>query len=183
LLAFATDVNLTATKRTRKGEHETRLFINGEFVNSATGKTFPCVNPATEEVICQVQEATEEDVNKAVAAARAAFHPTSEWRTMPGSKRRDLLLKLADLVERDAAYLAEIESMDNGKPVAADGKAYGSSVDLHLVIQCIRYYAGWADKITGQTIPTDSKALVYTRREPLGVCAVIIVGSVLGFSL
>ena len=108
-------------------------------MNSSSGKTFPCVNPTTEEVICQVQEANEEDVNKAVAAAKAAFDLNSEWRTMPSSKRRDLMLKLADLIERDRAYLAEIESLDNGKPLASDGKTYGSFTDLHLVIQCLRY--------------------------------------------
>jgi aldehyde dehydrogenase (NAD+) len=154
--------------------YETRLFINNEFVNSASGKTFPCINPATEEVICQVQEAGEADVEKAVAAAKAAFAPGSEWRTMPSSRRRDLMLKLAELIERDAALIAEIETLDNGKPLAADKKGYGSSIDLHLVVQCIRYYAGHADKVTGTTIPVDSKQLVYTVREPVGVCAAII---------
>jgi acyl-CoA reductase-like NAD-dependent aldehyde dehydrogenase len=118
---------------------ETRLFINGEFVNSASGKTFPVVNPTTEEVICQVQEAGEEDVNRAVAAARDAFKPTAEWRTIPSSKRRDLMLKLAELIERDALKLAELESLDNGKPVAAKFQTYGSRIDMHLVVQCIRY--------------------------------------------
>jgi len=157
-----------------KQEYETRLFINGEFVDSASKKTFPCIDPTTEEVIAHVQEAGEVDVNKAVAAARAAFAPGSEWRTMPSSKRRDLMLKLASLVERDRAHLAEIESLDNGKPLAADGTTYGSFTDLHLVIQCLRYYAGHADKILGSTIPVDGNNLVYTIREPVGVCAAII---------
>jgi len=128
----------TVAKKIKK-DYETRLFINGEFVNSVSGKTFPVVDPTTEEVICQVQEAAEADVNKAVEAARAAFAKGSDWRTMPSSKRRDLMLKLADLIERDRPYLAEIESLNNGKPLAADGTTYGSFADLHLVVQCLRY--------------------------------------------
>jgi len=158
----------------KKENIETRLFINGEFVNSTSGKTFPCVNPVNEEVVCQVQEALDADVDKAVAAACAAFDKKAEWRTMPSSRRRDLMLKLADLIQRDAKTLAMLETLDNGKPLAAGGLHYGSAVDLHLVIQCIRYYAGHADKITGTTIPTDGKNLVYTIREPTGVCAAII---------
>lgn len=84
------------------------------------------------------------------------------------------MLKLADLIERDREALAHLESLDNGKPLAKDMKTYGSTADLHLVIQCYRYYAGWADKITGSTIPVDSNQLVYTLREPVGVCAAII---------
>jgi len=128
-----------ASKKQKAQSYETRLFINGEFVNSVSGKTFPCVNPTNEEVICQVQEADEKDVDKAVAAARAAFQKGSEWRSMPSSKRRDLILKLADLIERDHAYLAEIETLDNGKPLASDRRTYGSFIDLHLVVQCLRY--------------------------------------------
>jgi len=157
-----------------KVTYETRLFINGEFVNSASGKTFPCVNPATEEVICQVQEAGEQDVEKAVAAARAAFQKGSPWRTMPSSGRRDLMLKLADLIQRDQNHLAELESLDNGKPLSASMQRYGAAIDLVLVTQCVRYYAGWSDKLTGTTIPVDGKNLVYTQREPVGVCAAII---------
>jgi len=153
--------------------YETRLFINGEFVNSISGKTFPTVNPATEEVICQVQEADAADVDVAVAAASKAFELGSPWRSMNGSGRRDLLLKLASLIDRDRDILQKLESLDNGKPVGLGGQ-YGSSTDVHLVIQCYRYYAGWADKITGQSIPVDGNMLCYTRREPIGVCGAII---------
>ena len=153
---------------------ETRLFINGEFVNSVSGKTFPTVDPATEEVICQVQEADEADVNLAVDAACAAFALGSPGRSMNATGRRNLLNKLADLIERDRTYLGELEALDNGKPHAADGKAYGTSTDLHLVINCFRYYAGWADKIEGKTVPIDGNFLSMTYHEPVGVCGQII---------
>lgn len=120
---------------------ETRLFINGEFVNSVSGKTFPTVNPATEEVICQVQEADEADVNLAVDAACAAFALGSPWRKMNPSGRRDLLNKLVDLIVRDREYLEQLEALDNGKPQKQNGW-YGTETDLHLVISCLRYYAG-----------------------------------------
>ena len=113
--------------------------MNGEFVKSASGKTFPCINPTNEETICQVEEAGPADVDKAVAAARAAFAKGSEWRTMPSSGRRDLMLKLATLIERDAALLSELETLDNGKPLASDRQTYGSWADIHLVVQCLRY--------------------------------------------
>ena len=153
---------------------ETRLFIDGKFVDGVEKKAFATVNPATEEVIAHVSEATEKDVDLAVAAARRAFNHNAPWRTMPSSRRRDLMLKLASLIERDSKELARIESMDNGKPFAENGKVYGATADFHLVVQCLRYYAGHADKITGTTIPVDSQQLVYTIREPVGVCAAII---------
>lgn len=151
---------------------ETRLFINGEFVDSSDGKTFPTVNPATAEVIAHVQEAGEANVEAAVKAATDAFALGSEWRSMNATGRRDCMLRLADLIERDRAYLEKLESLDNGKPLGRG--EYGSSVDLHLVIQCYRYYAGWADKITGNVVPVDGNFLCYTRHEPIGVCGAII---------
>jgi len=153
---------------------ETRLFINGEFVPGVLGKTFPTVNPSTEQTICQVHEATEEDVDKAVEAASEAFKIGSKWRSMSGSERRDLMLKFADLIERDIEFLMNLESLDNGKPVAADGKTYGSKNDLRSLIKCIRYYAGWADKIEGKTVPIDGEFLSLTLHEPVGVCGAII---------
>jgi len=152
---------------------ETRLFINNQWFNSSSGKTFNTVNPATEEVICAVQEADEADVDKAVAAAKAAFSIGSEWRSMDGSKRRDLLLKLAELIERDMEYLEELESLDNGKPLGRNG-AYGSKFDMMGSAAGFRYYAGWADKLQGKVIPVDGNNLCYTRREPVGVCGCII---------
>jgi aldehyde dehydrogenase (NAD+) len=152
---------------------ETGLFINNEFVYSETGKTFDTINPATEEVICSVQEALDADVDKAVAAAKAAFEIGSPWRTMDATGRRDLLLKLADLMEKDKEYLEELEALDNGKPLGREGQ-YGTTADVFLAIAQFRYYAGWADKIQGKTIPVDGNMFCYTRREPVGVCGCII---------
>lgn len=153
-----------------KGPFETRLFINGEFVAAKSGKKFKTVNPATEEVICEVEEAGAEDVNAAVAAAREAF---KTWRTTNPTTRRDLLLKLANLVEENKEYLASLEALDNGKPFKNGGySAYDG--DLNLVLQCLRYYAGWAEKIQGKTIPVDGSFLAYTVHEPIGVVGQVI---------
>jgi len=147
----------------------TKIFINNEWEESVSGKTFPTINPATGEVICQVQEGDKADVEKAVKAARAAFKLGSVWRTMDASKRGNLMNKLADLMERDRVYLASLESLDNGKPF---NDAF--NIDLSLTIKCIRYYAGWADKTHGKTVPIDGSFLSYTRHEPVGVCGQII---------
>jgi len=152
---------------------ETRLFINNEFVNSSSGKTFETVNPATEQVICSVQEALAEDVDKAVDAAKKAFALGSPWRSMDVTARRDLMLKLADLIKRDASYLEELESLDNGKPLGREGQ-YGTTADVYLTYQHFRYYAGWADKIQGTVIPVEGNNLCFTRREAIGVCGCII---------
>jgi aldehyde dehydrogenase (NAD+) len=144
----------------------TQLLIDGKWVNSTSGKKFATVNPKTEEVICEVQEADKADVDIAVAAARKAF---KSYSTTDGSARRDMLLKLANLIERDAAKLAEVEAMDNGKAVAI-----AQNVDIGLAIKCFRYYAGWADKLTGKTIPIDGNFFCYTRHEAIGVCGQII---------
>jgi len=147
----------------------TQLFINNEWVDSKGKKTFETVNPATEEVIAVVQEASDEDVNDAVNAASEAF---KTWRKSDGSLRRDLLIKLAGLVEKHRERLAEVESMDNGKPQhVADG------VDIGFVIECFKYYAGWADKIGGKTIkPTQNSGdtFCFTWHEPVGVVGAII---------
>jgi acyl-CoA reductase-like NAD-dependent aldehyde dehydrogenase len=108
-----------------------------------------------------------------VAAAKEAFKLGSTWRTMDASGRRDLLLKLADLIERDRQYLIELEALDVGKPMGMEGQ-YGSAVDLHFTVQCYRYYAGWADKLHGEVIPIDGNHLCYTRKEPVGVCGAIV---------
>lgn len=147
----------------------TQLFINNEYVNSVSGKTFPTLNPATGEVICQVQEGDKVDVDKAVKAATAAFKRGSAWRRMDASARGRLCNKLADLIERDRKYIASLETLDNGKPFK---DAY--NIDLPLTINTFRYYAGYADKNVGQTIPVDGDLFCYTRHEPVGVCGQII---------
>ncbi|XP_029959382.1 aldehyde dehydrogenase, mitochondrial-like [Salarias fasciatus] len=146
-----------------------KLFINNQFQDAVSGRTFPTINPATGEIICQVSEADQVDVDKAVKAARDAFRLGSPWRRMDASHRGLLLNRLADAIERDAAYLAELETLDNGKPYAVS-----YSVDVPNVVKCLRYYGGWADKWEGKTIPIDGDFFCYTRHEPIGVCGQII---------
>ncbi|TGZ74088.1 hypothetical protein CRM22_001133 [Opisthorchis felineus] len=146
----------------------TQLFINNEFVNSVSGKTFPTINPATEEVICHVQEGDVEDVKKAVAAAKAAFRRDTPWRTMDASKRGLLLCKLASLIARDAEYISKLEALDNGKAVSS---ALG---DTQFAVDVLRYFAGYADKIHGKNLPVDGNMISFTRREPAGVVAGIV---------
>uniref|UniRef100_A0A7M4F957 aldehyde dehydrogenase (NAD(+)) n=1 Tax=Crocodylus porosus TaxID=8502 RepID=A0A7M4F957_CROPO len=146
-----------------------RIFINNEWHDAVSKKTFSSINPATGEVICQVAEGDKADVDKAVSAAKAAFQLGSPWRRMDASHRGKLLNCLADLIERDRAYLAALETLDNGKPYSI---AY--SVDLDMTIKCLRYFAGWADKCHGKTIPIDGDFFCYTRHEPVGICGQII---------
>lgn len=148
--------------------HYTQLFINNEFVNAKNKGTIPVVNPSTEEVICEIQAAEKEDVDHAVAAARAAFKLGSPWRTLDASKRGILIHKLVCLLERDAEYLAKLETLDNGKPLA------DAREDVAASIAVFRYFSGWSDKICGKTIPVDGNFFTYTRHEPVGVCGQII---------
>uniref|UniRef100_A0A8C3S784 retinal dehydrogenase n=1 Tax=Chelydra serpentina TaxID=8475 RepID=A0A8C3S784_CHESE len=147
----------------------TKIFINNEWQNSESGNIFPVYNPSTGEEICEIQEADKVDTDKAVRAARLAFSLGSVWRRMDASERGRLLDKLADLVERDRAILATMESLNSGKPFL---QAF--YVDLQGVIKTLRYYAGWADKIHGMTIPVDGDYFTFTRHEPIGVCGQII---------
>ncbi|KAL5257650.1 hypothetical protein ACHWQZ_G012540 [Mnemiopsis leidyi] len=144
--------------------HQTKLFINNEFVESVSGKRFEVINPATGDLICDVAEADKEDVDIAVAAARKAVEYGSPWRTMDASQRGRLMYKWADAIERDLDYIAALETLDNGKPLNDSRGA-----DLPLVINTLRYFAGWCDKIQGKTIPSDGSNFVYTRHEPVGV--------------
>lgn len=147
----------------------TQLFINNEFVDSLSKKTFVTLNPATGLELAKVSEAFAEDVDVAVKAAHAAFTRGSAWRRLDSSERGRLLNKLADLMERDAEALGTLDALDNGKP-----KAVAVHVDVRLAIKCFRYYAGWTDKIVGQTIPLDGDFLSYTRHEAIGVIGQII---------
>lgn len=137
----------------------TGLFINNEFVEGVEKKTFEVINPATEEVICSVHEATEKDVDIAVAAARKAFEGV--WRKTTPQQRGIYLLKLAELCEKNLDLLASVESLDNGKSITL---ARG---DVGAVIGCLRYYGGWADKIEGRTIDVNPDMFHYTKREPV----------------
>jgi aldehyde dehydrogenase (NAD+) len=161
---------ITEKKQTvkRPQVRQTQCFIGGKWVPAASGKTFETIHPATEEVICEVAEGDKEDVAAAVDAARDAFD-NGPWATMDARDRGALMYKLADLIEEEADELAALETLDNGKPIS-DSRA----ADIPLVIDCLRYYAGWADKIEGRTIPVRGEYFTYTRREPVGVVGQII---------
>ncbi len=144
-----------------------QLLIDGRRVPSSSGRTFKSINPATEEVIATVAEGNEFDVNHAVAAARRAFE--GPWRTMRAAERGHLLLKWAELLKRHADEIVEIESLDGGKPISATMRQ-----DFPAAIDTLTYYAGWADKISGDVVATRDDALTYTVREPVGVVAAIV---------
>ncbi|KAI0239677.1 Aldehyde dehydrogenase [Lamellibrachia satsuma] len=146
----------------------TKIFINNEWVNSESGKTFQTLNPATCEKITDVQEGDKADIDKAVKVAREAFKLGSPWRRMDASNRGRLLHRLADLIERDITYIASLETLDCGKTFI---NAYD---DIKSAISMARYYAGAADKLTGDTLPADGDFFAYTRKEPIGVCGLII---------
>jgi aldehyde dehydrogenase (NAD+) len=148
---------------------QTKLLINGQFVNAASGETFATYNPATEEKIADVQRAGTEDVDRAVAAARKAFDH-GPWRRMTNYERGRCLYRLADLVEKHADELSALEALDNGKT-----KGFASAADVPLSHKTYRYYAGWADKLHGKVVPhSGGNFFHYTRDEPVGVCAQII---------
>jgi aldehyde dehydrogenase (NAD+) len=146
----------------------TKLLINNCWVPSESGKTFATINPSTGEEICQVAEADAADVEKAVKAARAAFEQ-GPWKKMRASERGRLLNRLADLIEKNTDELARLETLDNGKPFSI-----AKAVDVMKTLACYRYFAGWADKIQGKTIPIDGEFFCYTRHEPIGVVGQII---------
>lgn len=145
-----------------------KLFINGKWVNSISGKTFATLNPATGQEICQVAEADSADVDLAVKAARKAFE-SGPWKKMSAAERGRRINKLADLMEKNLPALAALESLDNGKPLRDSLNA-----DLPLSIKAYRYYAGWCDKTHGKTIPVEGEYFCYTKHEPVGVVGQII---------
>jgi aldehyde dehydrogenase (NAD+) len=146
----------------------TECFIGGKWRPAVSGKTFATINPATEETIAEVAEGGAADIDLAVKAARAAFE-TGAWSKIDARDRGRLMYRLADLIEEEIDELAALESLDNGKPFK-DARA----ADLPLVIDCLRYYAGYADKIHGATIPVRGNYFTYTRKEPVGVVGQII---------
>lgn len=145
-----------------------KLFINGKWVNSISGKTFATLNPSTGQEICQVAEADSADVDLAVKAARKAFE-SGPWKKMSAAERGRRIIKLADLMEQNLPELAALESLDNGKPLRDSLNA-----DLPLSIKAYRYYAGWCDKTHGKTIPVEGEYFCYTKHEPVGVVGQII---------
>ncbi len=152
----------------RPAIRRTECFIGGKWVPAKSGKTFETVCPATEEKIADVAEGDAADIDAAAKAARKALE-TGPWKTVSARDRGKLMFRLADLIEENLSELAALESLDNGKPVA-DARAG----DVPLTIQCLRYYAGYADKIHGNTIPIDGNYFCYTRKHPVGVVGQII---------
>jgi phenylacetaldehyde dehydrogenase len=155
-------------------ERPRKMLINGQWVNAASGKTFPTYNPATGEILVQVAEGDREDIERAVKAARKAFDQ-GPWRQMTAAERARLIWKLADLIDAHTEELGYIESLDNGKPLAV-----AKAADVPLAAELFRYMAGWATKIEGNTIPLSvpytpgAKYLAYTLREPVGVVGQVI---------
>jgi aldehyde dehydrogenase (NAD+) len=143
------------------------LLIDGRQVSSASGRSFKSLNPATEEVIATIAEGNEADVDRAVAAARRAFE--GPWRTMRAAERGHILLRWAALLNEHADEIAALESLDAGKPIAAVLRQ-----DFPAALDTLTYYAGWADKISGEVVSTRDDALTYTVREPVGVVAAIV---------
>ncbi len=146
---------------------KTELFIANQWRPSASGRRFPVINPATEETIAEVAEASPEDIDDAVAAARACFEGPA-WRGLSARKRGALLSRAADLLEQRAGEVARLETLHNGKPL------FESQIDVAMTVETLRYYAGWADKLTGETLPVDGPFFTYTLREPVGVVAAIV---------
>ena len=154
------------------GQH--RLLIDGDWVDSASGKTFETINPATEEHLADIAWGEAEDIDRAVRAARRAFADGSPWRKMSASARGRLIFKISELIEDNADELAALEALDNGKPMAV-----AKAADVALAADLFRYMAGWPTKIEGNTIPvsavvTGGEFLGMTLREPVGVVGQII---------
>ncbi|KAM3937270.1 aldehyde dehydrogenase X, mitochondrial [Leptodactylus fuscus] len=166
---FVSHYSVTKVEKPLEKVYYTKLFINNEWHNAVSGKTFPTLDPSTGTIITEVAEADKVDVDLAVGAAKCAFKLGSPWRCMDASQRGQLLNCLADLIERDKVYLASLETLDNGKPFSM---AY--HMDVGETMKIYRYFAGFADKWHGKTIPMDGNYFCYTRHEPVGVCGQII---------
>jgi acyl-CoA reductase-like NAD-dependent aldehyde dehydrogenase len=145
-----------------------KLLIGGKWVPAKSGKTFETLNPANEEVLAMVAEGDKADVDEAVKAARKAYED-SRWANLNPHQRARFLFKIADLIEKNAEELAELETLDNGKAIFES-----KNIDIPGAAETFRYYAGWASKIYGETNPSDPTMFNYTLREPVGVCGQII---------
>ena len=144
-----------------------KLLINGEWRTATGGKTMPVVNPATEEVIAEVASADKSDVDAAVAAARAAL--AGPWGQMSARDRGRLVWKLGERLMERADEIARLETLHNGKPIVESRQ-----VEIPAAAECFQYFAGWADKVHGETVPVKGNHFVYTLREPVGVVAAIV---------
>ncbi|MCH7716259.1 MAG: aldehyde dehydrogenase family protein [Gemmatimonadetes bacterium] len=146
---------------------KTDLFINNDWVAAASGDRFPVVNPATEDVIADVAKGGPDDVDAAVDAARTCFE-SDEWRSLNPRDRGHMLAKAADLLAGRRGEIAELETRQNGKLL------FESKIDISISVETLRYYGGWADKITGDTLPVSGPFFAYTLREPVGVVGAIV---------
>src|SRR5262252_6876543 len=144
-----------------------RLYIDGRWVDARSGATYRTINPATEEPLTDVAEAGAEDVDLAVQAARRAFD-SGPWAKMSASDRGRILWRIGDLLEANVQEIGRVETLDQGKTITESTR-----VDVPLAADCFRYFAGWATKIEGETIPVRAPSLNYTLREPLGVVGAI----------
>ena len=158
---------MSSTQPAQTTPRRYQLFIDGQFVDAESGKTFKSPNPATGETFAEVAEADKADVDKAVAAARKALD--GKWSKMSARDRGRLLYKLSQLIEAHAGELAALETSDNGKPIKES-----TYIDLPGVVENFEYFAGWSTKIEGETIPVPGQMFNYTLREPVGVCGQII---------
>lgn len=145
-----------------------KMLIDGKWIDSQSGKTFETINPATGDTICNIAEGDQADIDQAVIAARRALE-SKAWARMSAAQRGRLIYKLADLIENNLQEIAALETLDNGKPIRDS-----VNVDLPTTIALYRYFAGWADKIHGKTIPVNGPYIAYTRHEPVGVVGQII---------
>ncbi|MHB1843405.1 MAG: aldehyde dehydrogenase family protein [Deltaproteobacteria bacterium] len=145
-----------------------KLLIDGRWVDAQSGKTFRPINPATSEPICEVAQADAADMDLAVKAARTAFDQ-GPWPKMTGGERGRILYRLSELMYSRAAEIAELETMDAGKPISES-----TNVDVPVAAEVIQYYAGWASKVTGETLPPRGESFIYNLREPVGVVGAIV---------
>ncbi|KAE9607899.1 putative oxidoreductase [Lupinus albus] len=165
---YSTDAAIEEPIKPSVQVEHTQLLINGKFVDAASGKTFPTLDPRTGEVIAHVAEGHSEDIDRAVAAARKAFDQ-GPWPKMTAYERQRILLRAADLIEKHNDEIAALETWDNGKPYEQSAQ-----IEIPMLVRLVRYYAGWADKIHGLTVPADGPYHVQTLHEPIGVAGQII---------
>jgi 4-guanidinobutyraldehyde dehydrogenase/NAD-dependent aldehyde dehydrogenase len=164
----ATAESVSWQERARRLEFRTQAFIDGRYVDAASGATFDCVNPATGKLLARVAAGDTEDINRAVNSARAAFRKGS-WAQLAPAKRKKVLLRLADLIREHGDELALLETLDVGKPITDSVK-----VDIPAAARCVQWYAEAIDKVYDQVAPTGPDALALITREPLGVVGAIV---------
>jgi len=155
-------------ERARRLEFRTQAFIDGRYLDAASGATFDCINPATGKLLARVSAGDTEDINRAVTSSRAAFR-TGSWANLAPAKRKKVLLRLAELIREHGEELALLETLDMGKPISDSLK-----IDIPAAARCVQWYAEAIDKVYDQVAPTGPEALALITREPLGVVGAIV---------